>query len=611
MGAAHEKTRKSRKPSPQREETHSSECRPGRPLHPKLFVGSVDDPCEALADELADRVLRMTDSTNDLGASAAVEKPLQQIRRKPDLRNSFETPPIVDEVLASGGRPLPEDVRAYMEPRFGHRFSDVSIHTDERAADSAAGIHARAYAVGNDIVFGAGQFDPGTSSGKWLIAHELAHIVQGAAPALAARAFFMPPPPPAIFGPAVPGQDDRENRIDKFVPAADHPVKAGTKRLTAEEVSEIKSNATDIVSELKTMFPDYGKIHDVVYSAYTQDNADIREGVFPPDASPRVDLLCRTLEQSTWEKGLIVKEQTNGLNEMVLRLKNTPFDVKPILASSRVFSGFTPVEERSLLTSTIVDLPLAATGVVSGIAKETLPFIGEKISGMLDSTAQEYAKVTGGDIDVHESERTIGRGIGFVAPFGAAAKINAAVKAAEAAEALEASADAVKAAGAGSNESGLLNKAAEWIVDHKKTVVGAKVAFDSANVTKSALEAKQRIDELRRQGKPPGEIAGDVEVMRKLVEAIDAATGGVADLTETNKGIQLIIKTIQISDYDTVKIASIAGQLNELSDKQDDESAKRRHELEWEMAKTIVETGLHAVDFGRTASEDSDAHSAQ
>jgi hypothetical protein len=65
-----------------------------------------------------------------------------------------------------------------MEPRFGQDFSQVKVHTDEQAAVSAQAVSARAYTVGRDVVFGAGQYAPGTSEGQRLLAHELTHVVQ-------------------------------------------------------------------------------------------------------------------------------------------------------------------------------------------------------------------------------------------------------------------------------------------------------------------------------------------------------------------------------------------------------------------------------------------------
>ncbi len=92
----------------------------------------------------------------------------------------YNVPPIVHEVLNSPGQPLDAGTRAFMEPRFGHDFSRVRVHTDARAAESARVANALAYTVGKDIVFGTGQYVPGITEGKRLLAHELTHVVQQA-----------------------------------------------------------------------------------------------------------------------------------------------------------------------------------------------------------------------------------------------------------------------------------------------------------------------------------------------------------------------------------------------------------------------------------------------
>jgi hypothetical protein len=89
-----------------------------------------------------------------------------------------EIPSIVHDVLRSPGKPLNADTRAYMEERFGHDFSQVRVHTDARAAESALAVDAMAYTVGWDMVFAAGQFAPDSHEGRKLIAHELTHVVQ-------------------------------------------------------------------------------------------------------------------------------------------------------------------------------------------------------------------------------------------------------------------------------------------------------------------------------------------------------------------------------------------------------------------------------------------------
>ena len=87
-------------------------------------------------------------------------------------------PPMVHEVLGSPGQPLESTTRRFMESRFGHDFSQVRVHTDAKAAESAQAVQAQAFTRGRDVVFGAGQYAPETRRGKRLLAHELTHVVQ-------------------------------------------------------------------------------------------------------------------------------------------------------------------------------------------------------------------------------------------------------------------------------------------------------------------------------------------------------------------------------------------------------------------------------------------------
>src|SRR5262249_42927441 len=78
-------------------------------------------------------------------------------------------PPIVHEVLRTPGRPLDATTRAYMEPRIGYDFSQVRVHTDAQAEESAQAVSALAYTVERDIVFNAGQYMPHTRDGQKLL----------------------------------------------------------------------------------------------------------------------------------------------------------------------------------------------------------------------------------------------------------------------------------------------------------------------------------------------------------------------------------------------------------------------------------------------------------
>lgn len=87
-------------------------------------------------------------------------------------------PPGVENVLDEPGKPLDTTTHGYFRATFGHDFAPVRVHTDERAAASAASLSARAYTVGHHIVFGRNEYHPGTTVGRHLLGHELAHVVQ-------------------------------------------------------------------------------------------------------------------------------------------------------------------------------------------------------------------------------------------------------------------------------------------------------------------------------------------------------------------------------------------------------------------------------------------------
>lgn len=80
--------------------------------------------------------------------------------------------------LKGSGQPLPTSVRTFFEPRFGYNFNQVEVYNNEKAADVARSINAKAFTAGKDVVFGAGEYSPETVAGKRLLAHELTHVVQ-------------------------------------------------------------------------------------------------------------------------------------------------------------------------------------------------------------------------------------------------------------------------------------------------------------------------------------------------------------------------------------------------------------------------------------------------
>jgi hypothetical protein len=88
-------------------------------------------------------------------------------------------PASAGQIPKGTGSPLPADVKAKMEPKLGADLSAVRLHTGSESAAAATNFGARAFTVGNDIHFNAGQFAPGSKEGDKLLAHELTHVVQG------------------------------------------------------------------------------------------------------------------------------------------------------------------------------------------------------------------------------------------------------------------------------------------------------------------------------------------------------------------------------------------------------------------------------------------------
>jgi peptidoglycan hydrolase-like protein with peptidoglycan-binding domain len=175
----------------------------GGVLQRKLTINQPGDAFEQEADRVAEKVMRMPDpaanrapvATSGMGArlqrcscgkSAGTSTQCEecktqamQLQRSSAASSGDATaPPIVHEVLNSPGRPLDAVTRNFMEPRFRADFSNVRVHIDGKAAESATAVDALAYTVGKDIVFGAGSYQPQTDAGCKLLGHELAHSIQ-------------------------------------------------------------------------------------------------------------------------------------------------------------------------------------------------------------------------------------------------------------------------------------------------------------------------------------------------------------------------------------------------------------------------------------------------
>ncbi|MEH1820915.1 MAG: DUF4157 domain-containing protein [Nostoc sp.] len=169
----------------------------------KLTVGAPDDYYEQEADKVADQIMRMAQpepiglqntqtqeevQTKPLAAAItplvqreAMPEEEEELQTKRSLQlatnDSFQTEDNFEARLnssESGGSPLPDTVRSYMEPRFGADFSQVRVHTGNESVQMNRDLNAQAFTHQQDIFFGAGK-SPGNDA---LTAHELTHVVQ-------------------------------------------------------------------------------------------------------------------------------------------------------------------------------------------------------------------------------------------------------------------------------------------------------------------------------------------------------------------------------------------------------------------------------------------------
>lgn len=142
-------------------------------MQTKLAIGASDDPLEQEADRVADEVLARSSNPAVSGVSTRIQR-----YTGPATGATGTAPASVDRVLANSGKPLDSTLQQDMGQRFGHDFSGVRVHSGSEAEQSAQDMHAHAYTVGPNVVFGRGAYAPHTSKGYHLLAHELTHVVQ-------------------------------------------------------------------------------------------------------------------------------------------------------------------------------------------------------------------------------------------------------------------------------------------------------------------------------------------------------------------------------------------------------------------------------------------------
>lgn len=161
-------------------------------FQPKLTVNQPGDVYEQEADAMADKVMDMQNTDAGGGffnpSPPGVQRKCQHCEEEEKNAQRKEdgssTPKVTSNnesyinSLNGNGKPLSQNERSFFEPRMGYDLSNVRVHTGAGAEQSSKDINALAYTHGNNIVFGANQYQPGTDNGKRLMAHELTHTLQ-------------------------------------------------------------------------------------------------------------------------------------------------------------------------------------------------------------------------------------------------------------------------------------------------------------------------------------------------------------------------------------------------------------------------------------------------
>src|SRR5262249_28047294 len=112
------------------------------------------------------------------GASSASSAPSGTVSRHGADEVSASAPDALAAAASGSSSSLPSGLRARFESSLGTDLGGVRVHADAAAASAASAFGAHAFAHGQDVYFGAGQYQPGTPGGDHLIAHEVAHTVQ-------------------------------------------------------------------------------------------------------------------------------------------------------------------------------------------------------------------------------------------------------------------------------------------------------------------------------------------------------------------------------------------------------------------------------------------------
>jgi len=212
----------------------------------------------------------------------------EQAVAETDPAGEAGVPKSVREVISSSGRSLDASIQRAMEDRMGDSLGDVRIHTGPKAAAACEAINARAFTVGNHVAFNQGEYDPASTEGQHVLAHELAHVRQQTGGAVS----MLP-------------QEDMELKVDPD-PRLEEEAKQTAQRVidgTETGIQKLSGTNTHIQRHPKDN-QHHCRSQETKLDLVEKNGGDIQEtrwAIKKPDSVPGLDSDVIWLEQNGWE----------------------------------------------------------------------------------------------------------------------------------------------------------------------------------------------------------------------------------------------------------------------------------------------------------------------
>ena len=364
---------KSSEGEPQEKEEPNKEL-----IQTKLTVSTPGDKYEEEADATAAKVMAMPDSAiqqdewstpESHPTTPGVQRSVQEDKTvTPELENRIQN--------ATGGSPLPDSVRAFMEPRFGVDFSQIQVHTDSNAAAMCKEVGAKAFAVGNRVYYGAG-YAPGNNE---LTAHELTHTIQqGATKRLNKHIRQQPEASESLVAKKItttPPHHNKELRQFPLAESSSDSLKVSSSNLTKPNQIERQVALDEIPASTltaKQFTPDktpenFNKIQPHISGKLTPKNS-LQAKSFPQTASENKPLSASKTKpqiQGNWFKERAIQ----GFEELIKRIGG-PTATQVIAVLRRAGNAFSAIVDnpKGFLTNLVNALQTGFKQFSSNIVK--------------------------------------------------------------------------------------------------------------------------------------------------------------------------------------------------------------------------------------------------